>query len=76
MRGGDWRNFTGGFFLVVVPVKLVICSLTFGVMGGCSINQPIRYWGVESKKRIYFKHCSMFGIDLFHFRSETSADPL
>ena len=22
------------FFFVVVPVKLVICSLTFGVMGG------------------------------------------
>ena len=34
MRGGEWRNFTGGFFFVVVLVKLVICSLTFGVMGG------------------------------------------
>ena len=33
MRGGEWRNFTGGFFFVVVPVKLVICSLTFGVIG-------------------------------------------
>ena len=20
MRGGEWRNFTGGFFFVVVPV--------------------------------------------------------
>ena len=29
-------------------------SLLFRVMGGLSINQPISYWGVESKKRIYY----------------------
>ena len=68
MRGGEWRNFTGGFFFVVVPVKLVICSLTFGVIGGWSIHQPIRYCGIESRKGIYYRHCSLFGIDLFQLQ--------